>query len=82
MYQAVAKEIIEAKPIVVRDRTLGVTVNPANDREMLVTVLNYSSREIAPEIRLADGYAVKEILYGDTEKIPACDGLILRIFKK
>ena len=49
---------------------------------MIVTVLNYSAKEIAPKLRLADGYAVKEILYGDTEKIPACDGLILRIFKK
>ena len=48
---------------------------------MLVTVLNYSSKEIAPEIRLADGYTIKEVLYGNTEQIPACDGLILRILK-
>ena len=82
LYGAVAKEFIEAKPIVVHDKRLGVTVNPENEREMLVTVLNYFSGAIAPEIRLADGYAIKEVLYGNTEQIPACDGLILRIFKK
>ena len=34
---------------------------------------------IDSNIKVKDGYMVKEILYGDLEKIPACDGVIFRI---
>ena len=82
LYQAVACDKIEKKPIVVRNKNLGVTLNPETADQWLVTVLNYSSEAIVPNLKIADGYEICEILYGDPKNISACDGLILRIVKQ
>ena len=81
LYQAVARDAIAEKPIVVDNPNFGITVNPETERDAIVTVLNYSAKEITPSIRITDGYKVKEILYGDLNRIPSCDGLILRVEK-
>ncbi|MBQ8743242.1 MAG: hypothetical protein IJZ03_09335 [Clostridia bacterium] len=82
MYKEVAREWIEKKPILVDDRNIGITVNPESESESLVTLLNYSDKDIVPEIRVNGEYEIKEILYGNTDLIPKCDGVILRVKKK
>ena len=82
IYRTVAKEIIEAKPIICEDRNLGITINPENDNSILASVLNYSDHEIKPEIKVTDGYEISDVLYGDINVIPGCDGAIVRIKKK
>lgn len=80
-YREVAKDIINAKPIVAEDRNLGITINPEDENTILASVLNYSDKDIVPEIKINDGYEVAEVLYGSRDMIPACDGLILRLKK-
>ena len=82
MYKEVAREWIEKKPILVDDRNIGMTVNPESESESLVTLLNYSDKDIVPEIRVNGEYEIKEILYGNTDLIPKCDGVILRVKRK
>lgn len=82
IYREVAKEIIQAKPVVVKDRNLGITINPENDNSMLVSVLNYSDHDIVPEIELKDEFKITDVLYGNMDAIAACDGVIFRITKK
>lgn len=81
IYRTVAKEIIEAKPIICEDRNLGITINPENDNSILASVLNYSDHEIKPEIKVTDGYEISDVLYGDINVIPGCDGAIVRLKK-
>lgn len=81
VYKEVAKEIIEDKPVLVDDRNIGITVNPEDENTCVVTVLNYSDHTISPEIRIKDGWKIKEVLYGNPEAIPGCNGTILRLTK-
>ncbi len=80
-YREVAKDIINAKPIIAEDRNLGITVNPEDENTFLASVLNYSDKDLVPEIKINDGYEISEVLYGSRDIIPACDGLILRLKK-
>ena len=82
VYRTVAKDIIEAKPIVVEDRNLGITINPEGEGSVLASVLNYSDHEIKPVIKVNDGYEISEVLYGNINAIPACDGVVVRLIKK
>ena len=82
IYKDVAKDIISSKPVLVYDRNLGITVNPENDFESIVTILNYSDKAIVPDIKVNSNYEITEILYGNTKIIPKCDGVILRVKKK
>ena len=76
-----AEKALERKLIKTDDPSLGVTVNPENDSTCIVTLLNYSDKDIAPSFKLKDGWSIKEIIYGDLDMISACDGVILRIEK-
>ena len=75
-------DIIAKKPVYAEDSNLGVTINPESDNTLLATVLNYSDKDIVPEIEIRHGYKIKEILYGSLDNIPACDGVIMRLEKK
>ena len=79
LYREVAGNVIAAKPVTTEQSDLGITVNPESDTSCLVTVLNYSDKTILPELKFAPEYEIQKILYGDLEKIPACDGVILRL---
>ena len=81
LYREVAKDIISAKPVYTENPDLGITLNPENDSMILATVLNYSDKDIMGDFEIRNGYKIKEVLYGEIENIPACDGVILRLEK-
>jgi hypothetical protein len=60
---------------------LGVTVNPENDNSCLVSVLNYSDKEIVPDIKIKDGWKIKEIIHGNLASLPSCNGIIMRVVR-
>ena len=82
LYSIVAQKAIGNKLVKTDNPNLGVTVNPEKDSTCLVTLLNYSDKDIAPTIDIKDGWSIKEIIYGNLDTIPACDGVILRIEKE
>ena len=47
----------------------------------LAEKLNYSDKALSPALRLAKGWKIREVLYGDPAHAPACDGCILRLGK-
>lgn len=81
LYEMVAGDVASKKEVTVNDKNLGVTINPESDTSLLVSVLNYSDKEIKPDIKISDGWSIKDILYGDPDTLPMCDGVIMRITK-
>ena len=82
LYKEVVRDTVNRKPVTVDDKDIGITINPESDTTALVTILNYSDKEISPNIRISESYMLKDILYGDIKSIPACDGVILRVVTK
>lgn len=81
IYQTVASDVIAKKPVCVTSKDLGLTLHPQNDGGYLVSVLNYSDHSITPEIKIANDYRIKTVLYGDLKELPSCDGVIFSIEK-
>ncbi len=82
IYREIAKDVIENKVIVVDDRNIGITVNPISHDECYVTMLNYSDKTIKPEAKIKEGWEIKEVVYGDINEIPLCNGAIIILKKK
>ena len=82
LYKIVAEDVISEKPISTDNKNLFVTINPEDENNSIVSVLNYSDEDIVSDIRINDNWEIKEILYGNMESIPHCDGVILRITRK
>ena len=81
IYKEVAKEIIDAKIVSTDDPNIGITINPESDNSLVVSILNYNDKPIVPDIKIKDGYKVKEVLYGNLNEIPGCNGTIIRLTK-
>lgn len=81
LYKIAATDIINNKIVRTDNPNLGVTVNPETDKSCLVSVLNYSDKEIVPEITIKDGWKIKEFIHGNLDSIPSCNGIIMRIVK-
>ena len=75
-------DVIVDKEVIVEDKNIGVTINAIDDHESFVTLLNYSDKAIKPEIKINDHWSVEEVVYGDMNSIPACDGVFLKIKMK
>jgi len=82
IYKTISKKFVDQKPIKVNDSNLFVTENPEDGGSVIVSVLNYSDEAIVPNIEVASGWEITEIIYGNTEELPACDGVIFRIKQK
>lgn len=82
IYRLVADEKIAQKPLTTENPNLGITLHPEAEDTCLAAVLNYSDKEILHALTLKGDWAVSEVLYGNAERIPACDGTILRLARK
>ena len=82
VYQEIAKEKIADKLVVADDKNIGITINPVDKNNCFVTLLNYSDKEIKPDVKIKDGWKIKETVYGDINCIPKCDGVFLKISRK
>jgi len=79
LYCLVADHIVKEHIVTVDNPAVGITHNPVNDCECYVTLLNYSNRDITPEIQIRAGWEIAEIIYGTPSCLKACDGTIIKI---
>ena len=82
IYKKIAKDIILDKIVTVDDRNIGITINPIDENNCYATILNYSDKEIKPDIKIKWGWKIKEVVYGNTDCISKCDGVFLKISKQ
>ena len=82
IYKEIAKDIILDKIVTVDDRNIGITINPIDENNCYATILNYSDKEIKPDIIIKVGWEIKEVVYGNTDCISKCDGVFLKISKQ
>ena len=82
IYEAVAGDIAKSKPVISKNPNVFTTVNPEDENTAIVTVLNYADKDLAFEATISDAWGISEVLYGSLDKLPACDGAILRVKKK
>ena len=79
IYRIAAEEAIQKKPLTAENPNLGISVHPESEDGCLVSILNYSDKEILPNLKIQSGRKIAEVLYGDPTCIPACNGVILRL---
>ena len=82
IYRLVGEGKILGKPLSVEESELGVTVHSMADGGYLASVLNYSDKAVSPTLKIKKGFKIAEILYGNADCIPPCDGVILRLEKE
>ena len=82
IYRLTAEEYIHTKPLSAENASIGISIHPEDSNTCLATVLNYSDQPLSPTLKYRDGWEVTEVLYGNPESIPACDGAILRLSKR
>jgi hypothetical protein len=80
IYRYFAKEQIASYIVQTDDPFIGITQHPAEDGSFCITAINYSDKDRKPLFKVKGGWEL-EVLYGDIEQIPACDGLILQAKK-
>ena len=81
LYKMVAKEIIDAHIVTSDTADIGITHNPINENETFVTVLNYSDKDLKNDMQIKQGWHVAEIVYGNLDVLPFCDGTIFKLVK-
>lgn len=81
LYKMVAKEIIDAHIVTSDTADIGITHNPINEHETFVTVLNYSDKDLKNDMQIKQGWHVAEIVYGNLDVLPFCDGTIFKLVK-
>lgn len=82
IYEIAAKDFIGKKPVSCNDANVFVTVHPCDDNSCYATVLNYSDHEIVEHINVKEGWKVAEVIYGELDRLPACNGTILKLVKE
>lgn len=81
IYKEVGKEVLKNKIVTADDRNIGITIHPVSDNECYVTALNYSDKDIVPDIQIKDGWEISETVYGNLEMLKKCDGAFLKLRK-
>jgi len=82
LYKSAAEDVLSRKIVSVDSKDIAVTINPESDNQCIVSLLNYSDKEVQPEVKLKDGWEIKEVLYGDLSRIPMCNAVFMRIEKR
>lgn len=80
VYRLFAKDACDSYVVQTENPFIGMTQHMEGECG-IVTAINYSNEAQAPEFRTYDGWTY-EVLYGDTGAIPACEGVIFKVFKK
>jgi hypothetical protein len=79
-YDIFMKDIAKDKPILCRNKNVLVTHHKTDENEYIVSAINYSRKEQAPNFRVKEGMTY-EMLYGKFESVPANGTVILKVKK-
>ena len=80
VYRTLFRDIINSH-IVTSDSPIGITIHEQEEC-VIVSAINYTYDELTPEFKIADGYKIGEVLYGDIEKVGAFDAVIFKLVKE
>ena len=81
LYKIAAREIVGKHIVTSENPNIGITHNKVNDTECYVSVLNYSDAEHPFDVKVKNGWEIREVIYGNTAVLPRCDGTIMRLKK-
>lgn len=87
IYKEIAKPLIEQRVLQQVNPFIGVTEHEINDKEKVVILINYSTEDIASEIKIKQDWTVKSALYGNKPSgssvtIAANDAVVLTLKKQ
>jgi hypothetical protein len=80
VYRALFSDVIEAHEVR-SDAPIGITLHPDNSGELTCCAINYTYDAVKPSFKLADGYAIGDILYGSVDTVAAFDAVIFKLKK-
>ena len=81
IYQTVAESVLARKPIRSQTPDIGVTVHPVDENNCYAVAVNYSKDPLPCNLALADGWQIREVLYGDAEQIANGEMTLLSLSK-
>ena len=81
IYRTLFSDVIEAHEVRTDSAALGITIHKCASGELICSAINYTYDAVKPDFKLADGYKIGEILYGNTDTVPAFDAAIFKLIK-
>lgn len=78
IYQMVAQDTLDRKPVTSGRPDIALTLHPLDDRRYIVAAINYSAGELPLDITLK-GCSISNIFYGDAKTVAACDANVFEV---
>ena len=80
IYRSIFSDLIE-KHEVRSDAPIGITLHEGEDGKIICAAVNYTYEPITPSFKIADGYKIGDVLYGNVESVAAFDAVIFKLIK-
>ena len=81
IYKQFAGDLTDRHVVTTENPFIGLTQSRNEDGSYLVTAINYSDKDRAPQLEIKPGWQA-EVLYGGVETIGKCDAAILHVSKE
>lgn len=81
IYQKLFREYVEAYPVQVSGENVVMTWHPEGNGGYVIAI-NHSAEDKDPGFKIADGYEVEKVIYGEQSVIGKYDAVILKLIKK
>lgn len=78
IYRMFAQDKCDDYVVQTKNPYIGITQHKNEDGSYYVTAINYSDRVREPELVCQKGWNY-DILYGNSDEIPACDGIVMHV---
>ena len=80
IYRTLFRDVIESH-LVRSDSKLGITTHTDEEGNVTCAAVNYTYEPITPSFKIADGYKIGDVLYGNVESVAAFDAVIFKLIK-
>jgi hypothetical protein len=81
IYQTVAEKVLARKPVRSQTPDIGMTIHPTDENNCYAVAVNYSANTRPCNFVLADGWQIKEVLYGSAESLAKGEMTVLSLSK-
>jgi hypothetical protein len=81
IYQTVAEKVLARKPVRSQTPDIGMTIHPMDENNCYAVAVNYSANTRPCNFVLADGWQIKEVLYGSAESLAKGEMTVLSLSK-
>jgi len=79
LYREVFADKLKQVEIMTENQNIGITRHTCEDGRIICIAINYSDKEQVPGFLIKEGFKVKDVYYGNTEKITPFDACIFTI---